>query len=93
MLSFVDDALHQVIAQRLWEQLAKAQAVQIAANIEFNRLVRESPGDLPHPDGALTIQQAGSIARVALRRYLHALKQFNDFTLNGAIPEDLLPPN
>lgn len=80
------------IRQRLWEQLDQARVEHLAPIARFDPLIVESPAELPHPDGSLGIQRAGRDSRSALERYMHALKRFTDFALNGTIPEDLLLP-
>jgi hypothetical protein len=76
-------ANRQDIRQRLWEELGKARTEHVAAS-RCELLVNESPAGLPQADGAFR----GS----ALQDYMRALKRFTDFTLNGTVPEDLLPP-
>mgnify|MGYP006264479303 CR=1 FL=1 len=83
----------QEIREQLWDQLNKAQAACLTATDQFNLVIKECPSGHPHPDGALTIQQAGRDSRLALQHYMDALKRFTEFILNGAIPVDLLPPN
>jgi hypothetical protein len=90
MLTYLD---RQEIRQRLWEDLAKAQTAHLDASGRFDLLVKEGPSGLPHPDGALRVQQVGRESRAALQGYMQALKRFTDFTLRGTIPEDLLPPD
>ena len=80
------------IRQRLWEQLDKARAEHLAPIARFDPLIREIPAEFPHPDGSLGVQRAGKDSRSALESYVHALKRFTDFVLNGTIPEDLLLP-
>lgn len=82
----------QEIRQRLWDQLDKARVEHLEASANFDLLVRAVPSRLPHPDGSLRIQQAARQANAALLQYMQALKQFTDFTLNGNIQEDLVPP-
>jgi hypothetical protein len=71
--------LHQEIRQRLWEDLQKAQAAHLAASRRFDLLVKEGPSGLPHPDGALRVQQVGRESRAALQGYMQALKPFTEF--------------
>jgi hypothetical protein len=87
------DSERQEIRQRLCDQLDKARVAHLAANKRFGLVIKESPAGLPHPDGVLSIQQAGRDSREALQYYMLALKRFSDFTLYGTIPEDLLPPD
>ena len=80
------------IGNLLKAQLDKARAAHLAASARFDLLIRETPAGLPHPDGTLRIQQAGSDTRTALQQYMSALKRFSDFTVSGIVPEDLIPP-
>ena len=79
------------ISQRLWEQLDKARQEHANATDRFNLLIKGPLGELPHPDGSLSIRQAGEASRFALLNYMNALKRFTDFTLDGTVPEDILP--
>lgn len=82
----------QEIGQRLCDQLDRARVAHRTACERFDLLVQECPAGLPHPDGALGIQQAGRDSRSALQHYMQVLN-LTDFTLYGTIPEDLLPPD
>ena len=86
------DLEHQEIRQRLREDLEKAQVAHLAARRRFHLLVREGPGGLPPPDGALHVQQVGRESSAALQGYMQALKRLTELTLYGTIPEDLMPP-
>ena len=88
MLSYSE---RQEIRQRLSDQLDKSRVAYHTANKQFGQAIKESPTGLPHPDGVLSIQQAARESRVALQNYMGALRRFSDFTLDGTIPEDLLP--
>jgi hypothetical protein len=81
------------ISKRLSDQLDQARVAHHTACERLNLLVKECPGELPHPDGALRIQHAGRNSSSALQRYMAALNRYTDFTLYGTIPEDLLPPD
>jgi hypothetical protein len=65
MLEFSE---REEINQRLWDELDEARVAHMTASQRFNLLVKESPAGLPHPDGALSIQQAGRNSRSALQR-------------------------
>jgi len=78
-------ANRESMRQQLLDQLNKAQAACLTATDQFNLVIKECPSEHPHPEEALSIQQA------ALQRYMHALWQYTEFTLNGTIPDDLLP--
>jgi hypothetical protein len=86
-------ANRETIRQQLWDQLDKAQAAYLTATDQFNLVIKECPSGHPHTDGGLGIQQAGRDSRLALQRYINALREFTEFTLHGTIPVDLLPPD
>ena len=88
-----DYAKRLEVGRVLKEQLDQAYAAHIAAGARFDLIVKEGPSGLPHPDGVLRMQQAGSEAKAALNHYMWALKRFSDFTLSWTVPEDLLPPD
>jgi hypothetical protein len=89
----LSDSRRQEIRERLWDQLDTARAAHHAASERFALAVKEGPAGLPPSDGVLHIQQAGADLRSALQHYMCALKRFTEFTLDGTIPEDLLPPD
>jgi hypothetical protein len=84
-------ANRESMRQQLLDQLNKAQAACLTATDQFNLMIKECPSGYPHPDGALSVQQAGRDSKLALQHYMEALWRFNEFTLNGTITDDLLP--
>ena len=74
---------------RLKSQLDGYHAEFTAASARFDAMMKERPSGLPHPDGTLRIRQAGIDSRVALRKYMRALREFTDFTVAGILPEGL----
>uniref|UniRef100_Q01PA5 Uncharacterized protein n=1 Tax=Solibacter usitatus (strain Ellin6076) TaxID=234267 RepID=Q01PA5_SOLUE len=88
----LDYSKRQEVWRHLWDQLEKARYEQLIASACFDLLVKSGPSGLPHPDGSLRIQKASREANAALLQYMDALKRFRDFSLNGTVPEDLLPP-
>ncbi|HTA42296.1 MAG TPA: hypothetical protein VK789_07610 [Bryobacteraceae bacterium] len=61
-------------------------------NRSKERFLRDATGvptGLPHPDGALRVELAARAQSAAAVAYANALRRFNQFFLDGAIPEDL----
>ena len=77
------------VGKRLKELVDKAHAEYVVASGRFDELVKETPSGLPHPDGAMRIQQAGLASRTALRRYMLAMKRFAEYSVSGTVPDDL----
>jgi hypothetical protein len=73
-------------------QLEEAQEKHRQAKDAFNLIVYNLPTGLPHPDGKLTIEQAGQKERATLIAYMAALQRFSDFILTGKVPADLRRP-
>jgi hypothetical protein len=73
----------------LRQKLRLAELAFEAAKIELKEVTSDIPSGLPHPDGAGRIRNAGIAYRSAVGRYCFALSQFNEFLINGTIPEDL----
>jgi hypothetical protein len=78
------------ILEALRDQLDLARSEFHAANKEFEGIVNDTPSGIPQPDGSFRVQRAGQASRAALQNYRRALKRFSDFTLEGAVPDDLL---
>ena len=66
-----------------------ARAEYETARVEFMRTVAEIPSSLPPPDGTGWIRIAGESYRLSMRAYSTALREFNDFVLEGRIPDRL----
>mgnify|MGYP003701391399 CR=1 FL=1 len=79
------------VGTRLKEKVDQAHAEYLAASARFDALVKETPSGLPHPDGAMRIQQAGLASRTALQRYMWAMKRFAEYSVSGTVPDDLEP--
>ena len=77
--------------KRLEGDLEKARAEYRAACREFHSVLNDVPGGIPQPAGNLHIRQTGQAARAALEKYRRAIQRFNDCTVYGMAPEDLLP--
>ena len=76
-------ATHQEIGRRLLDELGRAQLEHAAAKESFDAIIKQTPSGLPHPDGALRIQQAGREYRRSVELYTRALKLYTDFILHG----------
>jgi hypothetical protein len=87
-----DSRKHLDAEKRLGGDLEKARVEYRAACIEFHSLLNDIPSGIPQPDGNLRIMQTGQAARAALEKYRRAIQRFNDCTVYGIAPEDLLPP-
>jgi hypothetical protein len=77
------------IEDRMKAELAKAHAEYQAAFREFQSLIKDIPGGIPHPDGELRIRQTGAASRAALQDYRRALMRFSEYCLSGIVPADL----
>ncbi len=60
-----------------------------AAAESFSSIIKDIPGDVPHPDGALRITQASRELSTARAEMMVAHRRLNDFLSRGVIPEDL----
>jgi hypothetical protein len=59
------------------------------AKEEFWRISADVPTGLPHPDGRQRIENASRSQTAAMIAYTRALRRFNEFLLNGTVPEDV----
>jgi hypothetical protein len=50
---------------------------------------QDIPSGLPHPDGVLRTQEAGTHYRNALQAYMKAVARYKDFIVRCIAPEDL----
>ena len=82
----MSDLNHQEIGEKLREELRTTQRDYARAITNFDAVVMQTPSGLPHPDGALRVQQAGYESRRTLELYTRALKRYADFALHGVLP-------
>jgi hypothetical protein len=75
----------ELLEELHWANEAHQQAKREAAKLY---LAKEDLG-LRHPDGWTAIQSATRMERLALRRYVTALRAFHKFTLRYRPPRDL----
>src|SRR3954468_24528046 len=83
------DAAHEEIGRKLRNELRRTQSEHAVAKERFNGIANQTPSGLPHPDGALRIQQAGREYRRSIELYTRALKHYTDFTIHGIAPPPL----
>ena len=84
----MSDPKHEEILSRLRDELRRCQVEYARANQNFDSIAKETPSGLPHPDGALRVQQAGQARRRALDLYSRATKRYTDFILYGVVRPD-----
>lgn len=77
------------IEKTLFEQVQRAKEVYKSAHLRFNSVSSEIPSGLPHPDGRERIRIAGETYYSAMTAYNLALREFNNFLLDGSVPEYL----
>ena len=78
--------------KRLEGDLEKARAEYRAACTEFHSVPNDVPSGIPQLDRNLRIRQTSQAATAALENYRRAIQRFNDCTIYGIAPEDLMPP-
>jgi hypothetical protein len=54
---------------------------------EFRAVISEIPSGIPQPDNQIRIENARVHTSAALELYTRALREFNEFVLNGVVPE------
>ena len=83
--SFVES---QIRLNLLHEVRQATDRVNAAAE-SFSMMIKDIPGDVPHPDGALRIAHASRELSTAREDMMRAHRRLNDFLSHGVIPEDL----
>lgn len=82
-------AVEDRIVDRLQAELNRAKQAFDRAKEDFWRVAAAAPSGLPHPDGTQQVHNAARAHMHAMNTYTKALKRFNEYLLNGTIPEDL----
>jgi hypothetical protein len=59
------------------------------ASLKFNKVVRDIPSGLPHPDGTQRIHNLGRDLADAREKLAAAIARLNDFVSREVVPEDL----
>src|SRR3981081_1211647 len=57
---------------------------------KFTLVVNDIPSGLPSPDGVARIKMVAAEHNFALRAYSAALNEFNEFIIDGKVPDRLL---
>ena len=77
----------KLIEDFLLGELDRTRRSYDQARREFIALTSEIPSGIPHPDGTARITNAGRKNAATLKDYMRALREFNDFALNGKVPD------
>ena len=80
------------IERALLTELKRAQEIYEQRRREFGAVIAEVPSGIPQPDGQVRITNARADNSSALEGFTRALRDFNDFVLNGVVPEHLKNP-
>ena len=85
----ISSVVLQSIFEILRAEVDLASANYIKAKEDFWRISADVPTGFPHPDGIQRIENASRSQTAAMIAYTGALRRFNEFLLNGTIPEDV----
>jgi hypothetical protein len=77
------------IRLNLLQEVRRATDRVNAASESFSMIIKDIPGNVPHPDGTLRIAQASRELSIAREEMMRAHRRLNDFLSRGFIPEDL----
>jgi hypothetical protein len=77
------------VASALRAELEVASERHEKARLEFWRVSADIPSGLPHPDGTSQIHGAARAHMEAMKAHYVALQRWNDYALNGTVPEDM----
>lgn len=80
---------NQRIVDILRAEVDLAREEYLEAKRRFWEVCAEAPSGLPHPDGSHPIEVASRAQTANMIAYTKTLTRFNQFLLNGTIPEDL----
>ena len=83
--------MDQSIIDFLRTEVERTHGEYIRAKDEFWKIAVDAPSGLPHPDGTQRVQIAARAQTAAMMSYTKAIRQFNEFALDGTIPDELLP--
>lgn len=75
----------------LREGLDRARVLYESTRCEFRDAISDIPA-LPTPDGHLQITKTGRANSAARDAFLQAIHEFNDFVLDGKVPQRLKSP-
>ncbi len=79
----------QSVFERLRADVDRTSEDYTKAKQHFWHVSADIPSGFPHPDGKQRIEDASRAQTTAMVAYTIALKRFNEFLLDGTVPEDL----
>jgi hypothetical protein len=79
----------EITEKNLRAELTEAREQYDAAAKAYRSVNQDIPSGLPHPDGVLRTQEAGTHYRNALQAYMKAVARYKDFIVRCIAPEDL----
>ena len=79
----------QSIFELLQAEVELASASYTKAKEDFWRISAELPTGFPQQDGGQLIENASRAQTEAMIAYTKDLRRFNEFLLNGTIPEEI----
>jgi hypothetical protein len=82
-------ATEQQIRNDLLQDILRSTSLTSEAAREFDCVMGQFPGGLPHPHGAQRIKNASHNLSVARKEMVKAHQRLNDFLNTGAAPQDL----
>lgn len=77
------------VADILREEVDRANAIYTSARTHFWRVTADAPHRLQDPKELRLREDAFRIQTEAMIEYSKALKRFDDFLINGTVPEDI----
>ena len=80
---------HKRIHDVLRDEFEAAKRRMNIASTKFNKVVRDIPSGLPHPDGTQRIHNVGRELIDAREKLAAAITRLNDFVSHEIVPEDL----
>lgn len=89
--SIMSPVVNEIFAA-LKTEVDQAREEYTRAKRDFWHISAEVPTGFPHPDGMQRIANASRAQTAAMVAYTRALRRFNEFLLNGTVPEDLKKP-
>jgi len=79
----------QSVFDFLRAELDRTHDEYVRAKERFYEIAGQAPTGLPHPDGTRRVENAARVQATAMLDYAKAIHRFNDFVLDGTIPEEL----
>lgn len=76
----------------LFDDLDRTKIAHEKTRKAFNAVLADIPSGVPAPDGTLRITNAAKANTLAMNAYARALREFNKFIIDGAIPARLKEP-